>query len=177
MGNLGFEVGDKLRLSLGTRRTGEDESVTFKEFDYQVASSGLVAVSDSNARTNKGGLAAELAKKTGAVDDSDGAIDLLTWTAKTVTLPINFTEETLFLSQYRVAKQVQSKGKKNTLKDAMKTEEDYILEKIKLEVEVRDSDFIRLASEGQLESCFVQIYLDKSSVLDLLMARDLADTA
>ena len=52
---------------------------------------------------------------------------------------------------------------------------DKVIQKdIRLELEVRDSDFIQLKSKGHLESAFVKVQLDRSSIVDCLMAQDLS---
>jgi len=61
----------------------------------------------------------------------------------------------------------------NTLSAALGSDDDMILKNIRLEVEARDSDFIRLDSRGHLESSFIKVWLDRSSIVDCLMAKDL----
>ena len=64
----------------------------------------------------------------------------------------------------------------NTLGQVLNTEK-IILKDVRLELEVRDSDFIQLKSRGHLESAFVKVQLDRSSVFDCLMAQDLSQEA
>ena len=51
--------------------------------------------------------------------------------------------------------------------------ETVLLRDIRLELEVRDSDLVQINSRGHLESCFVKVSLDRSSVVDCLRAEDL----
>lgn len=70
----------------------------------------------------------------------------------------------------------QKKSGANTLGDVLNT--DQVLHKeVQLELEVRDSDFIELMSRGHLESCFVKVKLDRASIVDCLMAKDLTKEA
>lgn len=83
-------------------------------------------------------------------------------------MPINFSKNNTY------TKKVQ-----NTIAAALQqAKSDIILETVKLEVEVRQSDFIRLASKkGHLESSTVVIKFDRTSIVDLLMAGDLNQEA
>ena len=89
---------------------------------------------------------------------------LQTWVANEITVPFNFSKETQFLDAYKKKKQGG-----NTLGQVLNT--DKVIQKdIRLELEVRDSDFIQLKSRGHLESAFVKVQLDRSSIVDCLMA-------
>ena len=86
-------------------------------------------------------------------------------------MPFNFSKETQYLNAYKKKKQGA-----NTLGSVLNT--DNILHKdVRLELEVRDSDFIQIKSRGHLESCSVRVQLDRSSILDCLMAQDLSQSA
>ena len=52
-----------------------------------------------------------------------------------------------------------------------------ILKDIRLEIEPRDSDFIRLNTRGHLESSYINVWLDRSSIVDCLMAKDITQDA
>ena len=52
-----------------------------------------------------------------------------------------------------------------------------ILENVTLELEPRDSDFIRLDSKGYLYTAFIKVWLDKSSIVDCLMAKNITQDA
>ena len=55
---------------------------------------------------------------------------------------------------------------------------DILLEDVLIEFEVRQSDFIDLASnKGHLESATIGIRFDRESLIDLLMARDISEQA
>lgn len=54
---------------------------------------------------------------------------------------------------------------------------DMIQENVRMELEVRDSDFVELLSRNQIQSSFVNVFLDKASVIDCLAARDLTQDA
>ena len=82
-------------------------------------------------------------------------------------VPMNFTKETQYMTSFR-----QKKKGGNTLKDAIGGD-DMILENVTLEIEPRDSDFIRLDSKGYLFTAFIKVWLDKSSILDCLMAKNI----
>lgn len=47
---------------------------------------------------------------------------------------------------------------------------------LRFEVEVRASDFIELSQRNHLQSAFIQIWIDKSSIIDSLMVQDLSKT-
>ena len=99
---------------------------------------------------------------------AQGLTNLQTWIANWLTVPFNFSKETQFLEAHRSKK----KQGANTLGNVLQSET--ILQKdLKLELEVRDSDFVQLNSRGHLESCFVKVMLSRSSVVDCLMAQDL----
>ena len=70
----------------------------------------------------------------------------------------------------------QKKKGGNTLKDAL-SGDDMILENVTLELEPRDSDFIRLDSKGYLYTAFIKVWLDKSSIVDCLMAKNITQDA
>ena len=96
---------------------------------------------------------------------------LQTWVANRMTVPFNFSKETQFMEAYKKKRQGA-----NTLDDVLNT--DSILHKdVCLELEVRDSDFIEIMSRGHLESCFVRVSLDRASIVDCLMAKDLSKEA
>lgn len=55
---------------------------------------------------------------------------------------------------------------------------DVLLENVTIEMEVRQSDFINLASKkGHLESATVGIRFDRESLIDLIVARDISEHA
>ena len=72
------------------------------------------------------------------------------------------------MSTYKAQKQGA-----NTLQAALGPDDNMILEYIRLEVEARDSDFIRLDARGHLESSFIKVWLDRGSIVDSLMAKDI----
>ena len=86
-------------------------------------------------------------------------------------VPMNFTKETQYMSTFK-----QKKKGGNTLKDAL-SGDDMILENVTLELEPRDSDFIRLDSKGYLYTAFIKVWLDKSSIVDCLMAKNITQDA
>ena len=88
-----------------------------------------------------------------------------------MTVPFNFTKETQYMEAYKKKKQGA-----NTLGDVLNT--DTVLHKeVQLELEVRDSDFVELMSRGHLESCFVKVSLDRETIVDCLLAKDLSQDA
>ena len=86
-------------------------------------------------------------------------------------MPFGFSKETQFLDAYKKKKQGA-----NTLGNVLNTQK--ILQKdVRLELEVRDSDLIQINSRGHLESCFVKVQLNRDSIVDCLMAKDLTQDA
>jgi hypothetical protein len=58
------------------------------------------------------------------------------------------------------------------------TKSDILIENILIEFEVRQSDFIDLASKkGHLESATIGIRFERESLIDLIMARDISEQA
>ena len=45
-----------------------------------------------------------------------------------------------------------------------------ILKDVVIEVEPRHSDFIEISDKKQLESCTIKVYIDKSSIIESLLA-------
>ena len=88
-----------------------------------------------------------------------------------MTVPMNFTKETQYMTTFK-----QKKKGGNTLKDALGGD-DMILENVTLELEPRDSDFIRLDSKGYLYTAFIKVWLDKASIVDCLMAKNITQDA
>ena len=86
-------------------------------------------------------------------------------------VPMNFTKETQYMTTFK-----QKKKGGNTLKDALGGD-DMILENVTLELEPRDSDFIRLDSKGYLYTAFIKVWLDKASIVDCLMAKNITQDA
>ena len=84
-----------------------------------------------------------------------------------MTVPFNFSKETQYLDSYK-----KQKKDANTLGNVL-GDEDMIQKDVTLELEVRDSDFIKIKSKGHLESCFIKVQLDRSSILDCILAQDL----
>lgn len=78
-------------------------------------------------------------------------------------VPFNFTSETQFLTKYK------KKEGKNTLGISLLSEKT-ILKDVVIEVEPRHSDFIEISDKKQLESCTIKVYIDKSSIIESLMA-------
>ena len=89
-----------------------------------------------------------------------------------MTVPMNFTKETQYMTEFKPQKQGG-----NTLASALGADENMILKDIRFELEPRDSDLIRLYSKGYLESAFVKVWLDRSSIVDCLMAKDISQEA
>ena len=93
---------------------------------------------------------------------------LQTWVANQLVTPFNFCKETQFLEAHR--KKVSSG---NTLADILNTSS-VILKDLRLELEVRDSDFVQIKSRGHIQSCFLKVMLDRASIVDCIMAQDLS---
>ena len=149
-------TGDEIKVIFATQRLGsndgEVQTVPFQEVDYVMTEEGLAP------STEQPGQASILTK-------------LQTWKANEMTVPFGFSKETQYLDAYKKKKQGG-----NTLGNVLNT--DNILHKeVRLELEVRDSDFIQIKSRGHLESCFIKVQLTRDSIVDCLMAQDMSQNA
>ena len=97
-------------------------------------------------------------------------IPIFTWRAVETTIPFNFTLETQYLTKYK------SKATKNTLGKTL-LDDTMIKPNLRFEVEARSSDFIELTQKSQLETAFINVYIDKSSIVDSLLANDISQNA
>jgi hypothetical protein len=62
-------------------------------------------------------------------------------------------------------------------KDAPHNPENYILEGVALELEMKSSDFATVVSKNLIEAAILQVSLDRDNVMDLCMSRDLSESA
>lgn len=154
LGNLEFQTGDEIKVIFSIQRhTGSGiETIPFQENDYIMTEQGLSPSTD-------------------LIKGDSASTNLLTWIASTITTPFNFSKESMFLEAHKKKKQGA-----NTLGNVFQ-QETILMKDIKLELEVRDSDFVQIKSRGHIESCFVKVTLNRSSIVDCLMAQDLTQDA
>jgi len=94
-------------------------------------------------------------------------IPLSTWYANTQTFPVNFTADGNYAKRH-----------KNTIGSALQKLSEVLLANVKLEFEVRTSDYINLSSKpGHLESSTLILKFDRQSVINLLMVQSLQQEA
>jgi len=86
--------------------------------------------------------------------------NISTWQAECFNLPVGFTKEMRFLDSFE-----EKKDEGDTLKTTLLAGGDVLLDEIKMEVEVRDSDFMTMATANELVSTEIEVYLDKASVI------------
>lgn len=55
--------------------------------------------------------------------------------------------------------------------------ENFILEGVALEFELKSSDFATIISKNLVEAAILQISLDRENVMDLRISRDISETA
>jgi hypothetical protein len=58
-----------------------------------------------------------------------------------------------------------------------KNPENFILEGIAIELELKSSDFASIHSKDLIDTAILQVSLDKDNVMDLMMSRDLTENA
>ena len=101
------------------------------------------------------------------LEDQLLALPLNTWQSNNLLMPVNLTADMNYAKRYR-----------NTISQAMRAASEVLLAQVDLEVEVRSSDYIRLAAkQTHLESCSVLLKFDRQSLVDLLVDRDLSQGA
>jgi hypothetical protein len=94
-------------------------------------------------------------------------IPLKTWNAHEIVLPVNFSKQSTYQKKYQ-----------NTIQNAMQDLNDILLQSVRLELEIRQSDFIVMASKNNyLQASTISIKFDRASVVDSMMAQDLSERA
>lgn len=180
IGDLIFGVNDALKVTFSLKKTDSESNsvlVPFATNEYLVSPQGLQLVGESSATTDQSSLVKQLQQESSNQSLPNQAVTLETWKAVQINVPFNFSKETQFLD-FGVKNTGVKKGG-NTLGAVLGSGPagDIILDKVRMELEVRDSDFVELLSRNQIPSAFVNVFVDKTSVIDCLAARDLTQDA
>ena len=94
-------------------------------------------------------------------------IPLKTWNAREIALPVNFSKNSTYQKKYQ-----------NTIANALQDLNDVLLQAVRLELEMRQSDFIVMASKKNfLQASTINIRIDRASIVDSMMAQDLTENA
>lgn len=149
LGYVPIALGDMLILTFHNKNE-DDQLIPFSNFEFKVDTTGLIQL------------------LSGYSPQTPTTLNLRTWEANTIVLPINFRKNNTYIKKHQ-----------NTIASALQeNNSDVLLENVTIELEVRQSDFINLASKkGHLESATVGIRFDRESLIDLIMARDISEHA
>jgi hypothetical protein len=109
-----------LSFNFMIKKGGAEEPVQFSTVAYKVDTAGLIQVGASQKACN-----------------------ISTWTADCFNVPVGFTKEIKFLDSF--AEEKKNEGL-NTLRNTMLGGGTMLLPEIRMEVEVRDSDFMTMAT-------------------------------
>ena len=103
-----MDVGDNVKISFGLKREGTEASdfAPFSVNEYKVLKNGLEKVSGTTSSRNKDEelqqtLAELQAKEPASKSKPKDIVELLTWRANQMIVPMNFTKETQFMTSFK----------------------------------------------------------------------------